>query len=42
MEMEFFVPPADGPSGSSTGAKSGFDWYVDLGIPADMLRLRDA
>ena len=27
-------------SGTSTGATSGCSWYIDLGIPADMLRLR--
>ena len=27
-------------SGTSTGARSATDWYLDLGIPADKLRLR--
>ena len=42
MEMEFFVPPAEGASGTSTGARSGCGWYVDLGIPTEKLRLRAA
>ncbi len=40
MEMEFFVPPADGPRWYEYWCNERFDWYVRHGIPADMLRLR--
>ena len=40
MEMEFFVPPDESGSGSSTGATQRLSWYIDLGIPEDMLRIR--
>ena len=41
MEMEFFVPPADGPEVVRVLVqRRGCDWYVDLGIPREMLRLR--
>ena len=40
MEMEFFVPPADAPRWYEYWCQARFDWYIDLGIPADMLRLR--
>jgi glycyl-tRNA synthetase len=40
MEMEYFVPPADAPRWYEYWCKARFDWYVDLGIPEDMLRLR--
>ena len=32
--------PTRGRSGTSTGARSGYRWYVDLGIPDGQLRLR--
>jgi len=41
MEMEFFVPPADGPKWYEFWCRERLQWYVDLGIPAEMLRLRD-
>jgi glycyl-tRNA synthetase len=40
MECEFFVPPADSARWYEYWCQARFDWYVDLGIPAEMLRLR--
>ena len=40
MEMEFFVPPADGPEWYEYWCKARLDWYLELGMPADMLRIR--
>ena len=40
MEMEFFVPPAEEPKWFEYWCEQRFNWYVDHGIPADMLRLR--
>jgi glycyl-tRNA synthetase len=40
MECEFFVPPAESAQWYEYWCKARFDWYVDLGIPGDMLRLR--
>jgi glycyl-tRNA synthetase len=40
MELEFFVPPAEGPSWYEYWCAARLDWYVGLGIPAEMLRLR--
>jgi glycyl-tRNA synthetase len=40
MELEFFVPPADGPRWYEYWCTERLNWYVDLGIPAEMLRLR--
>jgi glycyl-tRNA synthetase len=40
MEMEFFVPPADAPSWFSYWLQQRHNWYLDLGIRADHLRLR--
>jgi glycyl-tRNA synthetase len=40
MELEFFVPPADGPAWYEYWCAERLDWYVRHGIPADMLRLR--
>ena len=40
MELEFFVPPADGPKWYEYWCAERLRWYIDLGIPADMLRLR--
>ena len=40
MEMEFFVEPSTPPpNGTSTGSTPGLQWYVDLGIDRDNLRL---
>ncbi|MEI7754590.1 MAG: glycine--tRNA ligase [Actinomycetota bacterium] len=40
MEMEFFVPPADGPKWYEYWCEQRLNWYIDLGIPADLLRMR--
>jgi glycyl-tRNA synthetase len=40
MEMEYFVPPGDGPKWFEYWCDQRFGWYTDLGIPADQLRLR--
>jgi glycyl-tRNA synthetase len=40
MEMEYFVPPGDGPRWFEYWCEQRFGWYTDLGIPADQLRLR--
>ena len=40
MEMEYFVPPADGPKWYQYWCEQRMQWFLDLGIPADLLRLR--
>src|SRR5438132_11807829 len=40
MEMEYFVPPEDGPRWYEYWCQERFRWYTDLGIPEDQLRLR--
>ncbi len=40
MEMEFFVPPEDAPRWYEYWCQARYQWYVDLGIPEAMLRLR--
>ncbi len=40
MEMEFFVPPAESQKWFEYWCAERFSWYLDLGIPEDMLRLR--
>lgn len=40
MEMEFFVPPADGSRWYQYWCEQRMQWYVDHGIPSAMLRLR--
>ena len=40
MELEFFVPPAEGPTWYEYWCRTRLQWYVELGIPAEMLRLR--
>ena len=40
MELEFFVPPAEGPKWYEYWCQARLDWYVDLGIPREMLRIR--
>ena len=40
MELEFFVPPSEGPAWYEYWCRTRLQWYVDLGIPVDMLRLR--
>jgi glycyl-tRNA synthetase len=40
MEMEYFVPPDEGARWLEYWCNERLDWYVDLGIPRSMLRLR--
>jgi glycyl-tRNA synthetase len=40
MEMEFFVPPAESAKWYEYWCETRMQWYIDLGIPAEMLRLR--
>ena len=40
MEMEFFVPPADGPKWYEYWCAERLNWYRELGIPAELLRMR--
>ena len=40
MELEFFVPPEDAPRWYEYWCEQRMAWYVDLGIPREMLRLR--
>jgi glycyl-tRNA synthetase len=41
MEVEYFVPPDEGPKWFDHWRQERLQWYLDLGIPRDMLRLRD-
>lgn len=40
MELEFFVPPDEADDWYRYWTQERLRWYVDLGIPADKLRLR--
>jgi glycyl-tRNA synthetase len=40
MEMEFFVPPDEAGKWYEYWCQTRYQWYLDLGIPADKLRLR--
>jgi glycyl-tRNA synthetase len=40
MEMEFFVPPAEGAKWFEYWVNERYNWYLDLGIPESELRLR--
>ena len=40
MEMEFFVPPAEAQQWYEYWCQTRHQWYLDLGMPADQLRLR--
>src|SRR5579864_6294282 len=40
MEMEYFVPPDESPKWYEYWCQERFNWYVDLGIPKEQLRLR--
>jgi glycyl-tRNA synthetase len=40
MEMEFFVPPAESATWYEYWCSARMQWYIDLGIPAEMLVLR--
>jgi glycyl-tRNA synthetase len=41
MEIEFFVPPPDAPEWFERWRQWRLDWYENLGIRADHLRMRD-
>ncbi|MCH2427339.1 MAG: glycine--tRNA ligase [Acidimicrobiales bacterium] len=41
MEMEFFVPPDDSDGWYRYWCDARMDWYRDLGMPEDRLRLRE-
>ena len=40
MEMEYFVPPEDADKWYKYWCEERMNWYIDLGIPGDQLRLR--
>jgi glycyl-tRNA synthetase len=40
MELEYFVPPAEADDWFAYWLEERMRWYIDLGIPAEMLRLR--
>jgi glycyl-tRNA synthetase len=40
MEMEYFVPPEQGQRWFDYWCERRLNWYIDLGIPPDQLRLR--
>src|SRR6476620_2557956 len=40
MEMEYFVPPAESGKWFEYWTAERYNWYLDLGIPESMLRLR--
>jgi glycyl-tRNA synthetase len=40
MELEFFVPPSDSAGWYEYWCGERMNWYIDLGIPEEMLRLR--
>jgi len=40
MELEFFVPPGDADQWYEYWCRERLQWYLDLGIPTDKLRLR--
>jgi glycyl-tRNA synthetase len=40
MELEYFVPPDDAPKWFEYWCHERLQWYLDLGIPDAMLRLR--
>jgi glycyl-tRNA synthetase len=41
MEMEYFVPPADADTWYRYWIETRLAWYLDLGIPAEQLRLHE-
>ena len=41
MEMEYFVPPDESQQWYDYWCEQRLNWYADLGIPRDQLRLRD-
>jgi glycyl-tRNA synthetase len=41
MEMEYFVPPADAETWYRFWIQTRYDWYVNLGIAPELLRLHE-
>jgi glycyl-tRNA synthetase len=41
MEMEFFVPPEEGPQWYEYWKNERLNWYINLGIPSDQVMLRE-
>ena len=41
MELEFFVPPAEADEWYRYWIDQRYNWYLDLGIPAEQLRLHE-
>ena len=41
MEMEFFVPPSEADQWYKYWIQARYDWYLDLGIPREALRLHE-
>ena len=40
MEMEFFVPPTESTKWYESWCNERLNWYIELGIPAELLRIR--
>ena len=41
MELEFFVPPSESTKWYEYWCQTRMQWYIDYGIPVDMLRIRE-
>ena len=41
MELEFFVPPSESTKWYEYWCQTRMQWYVDYGIPVEMLRIRE-
>ena len=41
MELEFFVPPSESTKWYEYWCQTRMQWYIDYGIPAEMLRIRE-
>lgn len=41
MELEFFVPPSESTKWYEYWCLTRMQWYIDYGIPAEMLRIRE-
>ena len=41
MELEFFVPPSESTKWYEYWCQTRMQWYVDYGIPTEMLRIRE-
>ena len=41
MELEFFVPPSESTKWYEYWRQTRMQWYIDYGIPAEMLRIRE-